>query len=158
MNSKRNRTALDVAWPVEFSPEEWPEGTLHQMSPTVLEEGLFPLRHATGIPMWPSAFATAHVRDAGNSRHSTNGGARLSDATDMHVATLDRLAVVFMAALMMRRIGGIGLYFDTNTPMFHIDMRPERLVWIRVDGEMIYFRNDPRRFFVELGRALESKA
>lgn len=146
-----------INWINEFSASEWPGNVIDVMAPRLFHMALFPLRIACGFAMWPSAFESAHVRPSGDSRHSTKGGTRLSDATDMHVRTYAQLMRVFMEALAIPAIGGIGLYFDTNTPMFHIDTRPERLVWIRVDGEYIYLNNDPIRFFIELGKALEAK-
>lgn len=149
----QTRQATMVEWPREFSPGEWPEGALEKMDAAVLEE-LFAVRSASGIPMRPSGLLAAHVRERGNSRHSTRGGERLSDATDINVGTLDGLASVFRHAQRRERIGGIGLYFDTNEPMFHIDCRATRLVWLRHNGEYHYEVNDPAHFYGLLGKLL----
>lgn len=152
-----------INWIQQFSASEWPGNVTEQMAPSLFHRCLFPLRIACGFPMWPSQFETAHVRDFGGSRHSTNGGARLSDATDQHVSTYGRLVEVFHQAQQIKAIGGIGIYFDTNTPMFHIDERSDRIMWLRVtevdeDGNnkqrYIYYHHDPIQFYIELGLAL----
>lgn len=145
-------------WPREFKASDWPTGTLDQMGMEVLTDLVFPLRKLSGVPMWPSAFARAHVRDSGNSMHSTKGGTRLSMATDMHVRNHQLLMQVFAVAQNMPQIGGIGLYFDTNTPMFHVDPRPDRLVWLRYkEGDktvMLYRENNAVKFYKKLGELL----
>ena len=130
---------MTINWIPQFSPSEWPDNVTDQMSPVLFHNGLFPLRQLSGIKMYPSTFARAHVREDGQSRHSTHGGTRLSDATDMHVSSVQAMMRVFMHAQRIEDIGGIGIYFDTNTPMFHIDMRPQRVLWHRTkDGSYVY--------------------
>jgi uncharacterized protein YcbK (DUF882 family) len=150
-----------INWIREFSPDEWPDNVTEQMSPTLFHKGLFPLRQLSGIPMTPSQLAAAHVRTEGQSRHSTHGGTRLSDATDIHVGTTQAMLNVFTQAQRIEDVGGIGIYFDTNRPMFHIDMRPERLLWHRTkEGHYIYLSDSATtyeaiRFYHSLANEIE---
>lgn len=128
-----------INWIPQFSADEWPDNVTDQMSPILFHKGLFPLRQLSGIPMTPSQFARAHVRIDGQSRHSTHGGTRLSDATDIHVGTKQAMINIFTHAQRIEDIGGIGIYFDTNRPLFHIDMRPQRVLWHRTkEGNYVY--------------------
>lgn len=144
-----------------FSPTEWPEGVLDQMDSAVLVNGLFPLRKLSGFPMTPSSLAEAHVRiDGGESQHSTKHGARLSTATDIHVKDVSTYPILIGAALALMasgHIGGFGVYFDTNTPMFHIDTRSNGpLVWLRdSDGSYLYLQNTPQTFWKKLYHEME---
>jgi uncharacterized protein YcbK (DUF882 family) len=109
--------------------------------------------------MWPSALAEAHVRDSGKSQHSTNGGERLSSATDMHLETISLMIASMAVAESIDAIGGIGIYFNTNTPMIHIDTRPDRLVWLCYkdnSGKLVYLyrENDYAKFYKKLGELL----
>ena len=143
------------AWHHKFKPSDWPDGTLGQMSSTLFTGCVFPLRSQSGVPMWPSKLFEAHVRSNGNSQHSTQGSTRLSRATDMHVSTIVDMLTVFNSALSIKAIGGIGIYFDTNTPMFHIDERADRLVWLRTKkGEYVYMQNDIIKFYKVLASEL----
>lgn len=150
-------TAKDIIkWPVKFKPEDWPGNTLQHMSRELFIRGVFPLRAESGIPMWPSQLAAAHVREDGKSQHSTNFYTRLSQATDMHVKSYENLISIMAVADKMELIGGIGLYFDTHTPMFHIDMRKDKLMWIRTKaGKYIYRENNHIEFYIELGKELQ---
>lgn len=145
---------MTINWPKAFKRTEWPSNSVDYMSEELFNLALFPLREQSGVPMWPSKLFDAHVRYTGTSQHSTNGGARKSTATDMHVKTKAELAKVFTHAMRIPAIGGIGLYFDTNVPMFHIDTREKFAAWLRVDGEYIYLNADPVRFYKTLGEYL----
>jgi hypothetical protein len=135
-------------WHDKFSPGDWPEGVLDCMDAAIIVNGVFPLRDKSGVPMWPSSLFEAHIRTEGNSRHSTQGGTRYSDATDMHVKTYAQMILLMGVAESIEYIGGIGIYFDTETPLIHIDGRPQRLVWIRTDeGDYVYRENDPVIFY-----------
>lgn len=105
--------------------------------------------------MTPSPLVEGHVRSDGNSRHSTKNGTRKSDATDIFIpSTQTAVAKVFREAVQLP-VGGFGLYFDTTpSVMYHADMRSERLLWLRVEGEYIYEVNDPARFYAELSKQL----
>ena len=51
--------------------------------------------------------------------------------------------------------GGIGIYFDTNKPLIHIDSRKGRLMWLcykEEDGERVYLyrENDAVKFYKKL--------
>lgn len=146
-----------ITWPKEMKPTEWPKGTLSHMNFNLFVNGVFPLRKLSGIPMWPSSLYEAHVRhDESESRHSTENHQRLADATDLHVSTVERMLRVMEAACRINEIGGIGIYFDTNTPMIHIDMRPLRLVWLRTKkGKYVYRENDIIEFYRVLAQELE---
>ena len=105
--------------------------------------------------MTPSPLAEAHVREEGESRHSTKRGTRLSDATDLFIDN-SQAANMWRWAQQVTDIGGFGMYFDTNpSTMIHIDTRPDRLLWIRVGGAYIYEHRDPAFFYTQLGRQLE---
>lgn len=139
-------------WPEKLKPTEWPKDTLQHMTRSLFVHAVFPLRAISDIPMWPSSLKEAHVRESGKSRHSTKYYTRLSDATDMHVKTIKQMIEVMNHAETIDAIGGIGVYFNTNTPMFHIDMRAGRLVWICTNkGDYIYRENDPVAFYIALG-------
>lgn len=136
-----------------FSPDEWPEGVLPKMNPELLHE-LFKLRARVSnyAAMTPSPLPDAHVRATGSSRHSTNNGQRLSDATDIFLASWKGLWEVLREAQRMN-FGGIGVYADTRiagkpSPMVHLDMRPERVLWLRHSGaQYVYYNSDPIAFF-----------
>lgn len=142
-----------------FKKTEFPSGVLEHMDARLLTECLFPLRDKSGVPMSPSSLYEAHVRhDMGRSLHCTHHKARLSQATDFHVATHDKMMRVVNYAETMESIGGIGIYFDTNRPMIHIDMRPERLMWLRykvgLERFYLYRENNHVLFYKKLGELL----
>ena len=107
--------------------------------------GIQALRTLSRIPMIPSPVEGAWSRVEGsvNSRHYAID--RLSDAGDLFPAR-DRLMDVWLYAVQMPELGGIGVYFDTDGidgspwPMIHLDLRPTRLLWAcyELGGERIY--------------------
>lgn len=160
------RTAADLDWSQvnRFSASEWPPGVLAQMSPDIIlaqaaVRDALPASHV----FKPSPVARAHVRDAGTSRHSTQGGTRLSDATDTFIPGGWRQALdAWQEAQRHPGIGGIGFYVsrwlgspDQITPMIHLDCRPERLLWVcrKHNGvdQYIYLHSDPKLFFEVMG-------
>lgn len=144
-----------VGWPVAFHPDEWPEGTLDRMDATVMTKAIWPLRALANIPMWPSKLVAGHVRTSGSTKSQHYAVGRLSTATDMHVSSLANMLKVMEAAETISDIGGIGIYFDTNTPMLHLDVRSKRLTWLRTkDGKYVYKENDIIKFYVTLGEQL----
>lgn len=155
--------AVDIVnWPSKFTVNDWPKGVLEHMSAKFIEECLFVLRDKSRVPMWPSSLYGAHVRETGTSRHSIEGG-RLSDATDMHVSSVANMLKVMSVAETIDRIGGIGIYFNTNSPMFHIDSREDRLVWLCYKNDKndrnekpkyLYRENDYVKFYAKLGELL----
>jgi len=149
--------ALEIEeWPAQFKASDWPEGVLKSMSAKLFTDCVFALRNRSSIPMWPSALPQAHVRVEGNSQHSTRGGFRLSTATDLHVATYARMISAMGYAERIPAIGGVGIYFNTNTPMIHIDMRITPLTWLRTkDGVYIYRESDPIKFYITLAEELK---
>lgn len=138
-----------------LSPEEWPEGVLGGLDATVVVV-LSEIRKAVGRSVWPSPVEGAHVRDSGDSRHSTQGGDRLSDATDWFVRWEDAPRF-FTAALMHPDTGGVGIYdamrFREKAGdycMFHIDLRSDPLVWVghgRDPVEYVYSSDEPARMY-----------
>jgi hypothetical protein len=148
-----------TAWPSNMQPHEWPAGTLDHMDADLFTDCAFPLRKLSGIPMTPSSLYGAHVRhDDSGSRHSTKEKTRLSDATDLHVSSIGRMIAAMLTAEQIPAIGGIGIYFDTNTPLIHIDKRPNRLVWLcyTENGKRVYLyrENDAVKFYKKLGDLL----
>lgn len=144
-------------FPVQFKKKDWPVGVLKRMDSLILTECIFPLRIKSGVPMWPSSMYSAHIREDGKSQHSIEGG-RLSTATDMHVKTIPEMLKVMSVAESIDAIGGIGIYFDTNTPLVHIDGRKGRLMWLRYiecnKQFYLYRENDYVKFYKKLGELL----
>lgn len=152
-------------WPSNIQPHEWPKGTLDHMDADLFTDCVFPLRKKSGIPITPSSLYGAHVRhDDSGSRHSTKEETRLADATDLHVSSISRMVALMNYAESIPAIGGIGIYFDTNTPLVHIDKRPNRLVWLccqewnktteKWERVYLYRENDPIKFYQKLGELL----
>lgn len=151
----KKASALTAFHP-KFTKSDWPEGVLDFMDADVLTKAVFPLRDQSGVPMWPSSLFGAHIRREGNSMHSTKGDTRLALATDMHVSTIANMLKAMYNAEKIPEIGGIGIYFDTNTPLIHVDLRPTRLVWLRTSkGEYVYRENNPVVFYETLATELE---
>ena len=143
------------SWHKSIAPSEFPDGVLKHMSAELFTTALFPLRDLANVPMWPSSLYRAHVRHEGNPANRHYAVGRLSDAVDMHVKTFEAMLQVMMCADRIASIGGIGIYFDTNTPLFHIDTRPNRLMWMRTrEGEYVYRENDRVKFYKILGDQL----
>lgn len=167
----RAAISLDFSLIPNFSASEWPASSLAQMSAdTILALGEVRNKLPKSHKITPSPLFAAHVRQAGNSRHSTKGGKRLSDATDCFMLTWAHLLDFWVEAQRNEHIGGIGLYVNRwfgdavkkpITPMFHIDCRPERLLWIcrtnPVNGgdEYIYLHANPKLFFEEMQKLAE---
>lgn len=153
------------SWPSTFSPSEWPDGVLEWTDADLLIFGLFPMRKLSGVSMSPSSLYEAHVRhDNSNSQHSTKNKTRLSNAGDFSLRSHADMIKAMDAAQQIDDIGGIGVYFDTNSPLIHIDnmdTRGNRLVWMcpsRNNGEKrtyIYRENDPVYFYCKLVEELE---
>lgn len=139
-----------------FSANEWPAGTLPAMEAKIIlalseVRAKLPADHR----MQPSPLFAAHVRTHGTSRHSTQGGKRLSDATDIFVpGGWGHARAAWLEAQRHEDIGGIGFYLDrwlgepgNIVPMLHFDCRPGRMLWVCKGNEYVYFHSDPRRFF-----------
>lgn len=149
----------DANWSKYFKKHEFPTGVLKYLNAEILLKGLFPLRERANIPLIPSKLYRAHVRhENGKSLHCTCNYVRLSTATDFHVKNHDELLKVFYECLKIDHIKGIGLYFDTNTPMIHIDSRKEDLFWLRYKEKnkqiYVYMQNDYIFFQKTLTRLL----
>lgn len=148
-----------INWIPNFHAGEWPDGAIEQMSPRLLNDAIFPLRLASGVSMTPSPLLGAHVRSSGTSRHSTQGGERLSDATDLFIGdNVNDVTKVWIEAQRVNAIGGFGIYFDKQmhgkpNVMIHIDTRPMRMLWLTTEaGEYIYWHRDPSRYLAELSK------
>ena len=141
-----------------FDPSEFPQGTLEHMDFRVIEV-LNRLRIAVGGSLFPSPVFGAHVRHQGNSRHSTQEMSRLVDATDFFVSQgLAQRA--YREALKIPEIGGLGVYTDMmfrgqQWPMMHIDLRPERMLWVGVGRPLtyIYEHRNWERYYKKLAEA-----
>lgn len=149
-----------TGWTPSIKASEMPEGTLEFMDARIFSDIIIPLREATGIAIWPSSLARAHVRhEHGKGGHYTNGKTNLSSATDFHTKSYENLMVLVKYLESMDSVGGIGIYFNTNTPMFHADLmsfRKRRLMWlVNKKGEYLYRENDPDKFAKELAKLLE---
>ena len=165
------RNALDLHWPMlrRFSADEWPSGTLEQMAAEIIlavseVRDALPADHT----MQPSPLFGAHVRASGNSRHSTKGSMRLSDATDIFMLSWEHALAAWQEAQRHQGIGGIGFYVskwlgspNQITPMLHFDSRPERLLWVcrknptTGSDQYIYLHSEPALFFKVLGSVLK---
>lgn len=140
-------------WHPKFSPSDFPDGVLELMDARVLTDLVFPLRQSSKIPMWGSALFEAHVRMSGNSMHSIERTG-LSNATDLHCKTYKQMIQLMDEAEQMPKVGGVGIYFDTKTPMIHLDrfdVRGKKLTWLRtINGDYVYKQNDPIAFYKSL--------
>lgn len=167
---------LDFSRVDNFSEGEFPTmevdgdevSVLHFLDAEVVHN-LDKFRRLLGQPVSPNPVDEGWVREGGSegSRHyigqirKEDGDLqpkRLSTAGDVFPDCDARLA--FLTALGMSEFGGIGIYLDTNgpkgtpQPMLHLDLRSERTVWMRYDGEYIYPGNSQEqmdRFFRHLG-------
>lgn len=148
-------------WPSYLGLHEFPGEAAEWMDARLMTEIVFPLRETSGVPMWPSKLERAHVRhEASDSQHSTQNKTELSRATDFHVRDYESLVKMMALLEQNEAVGGIGLYFDTNTPMFHVDLmasRGLRLVWVRTRaGDYVYRENGYKVFYETLAQELEA--
>lgn len=135
---------------------EWPGDVLDKMTPSIFRTAVI-FREATGCRMTPSPDPEAHVRWIdGASRHAigADGMSRLSDATDLFLLDNKDAATAWRLGQRVAGIGGFGIYFDTvlngeKRVLFHIDSRPDRLMWICPSRDRtvekrsyIYYRDD----------------
>ena len=153
-------TELDWNLVRRFHPREWPDGVLDHMHASIIlalaaVRDRLPADHA----MHPSPVPGAHVRDrTSGSRHSTRGGERLSDATDLYMLWRHVWAA-YALALRSPSIGGLGIYTDMlwdgeqgKLAMMHFDTRPERIMWVgwreTPDDPMqyVYWHDNPLDF------------
>ena len=144
-----------------LNDNEWPTGVIKHMAPKIISTAK-QLRLKSGAAMVPSPDPEAHVRfTESGSRHSVYED-KLSDATDLFLVSNDDAARVWNCALSMPDIGGLGIYFDAQLNgkmkiLFHIDNRPDRLMWVcpsrnraKEKRSYIYFREDNPSVFLEL--------
>ena len=156
-----NAAQLDWKAIDRFSADEWPDGVLDRMDPQVIQtlaniRNKLPDDHA----MIPSPVPAAHVRTTGESRHSTQGGKRLSDATDVFMSWR-HVWRAWMWAQRCVSVGGLGIYTDMKysgevgaMAMLHIDCRQDRVVWVghgRDPVEYTYLVREPIKFHRIIG-------
>lgn len=150
--------ALDWNNIANFRANEWPAGVLHNMQARIIEavadiRAQLPADHR----MTPSPAVKAHVRDTGTSRHSIEGGRRLSDATDIFMDHWAHAYAAWEIALHHPGIGGLGFYLDkwihspgNSKPMLHFDGRDEKIFWVCYRGpngdHYVYHHRNPERF------------
>lgn len=150
-----------------LSANEWPKGALEKMDAKVILL-MNKLRELNpNFSMTPSPIYNAHVRDiVGNSRHCTNKGARLSDATDFFMKW-DVFSEFVKQAQRVPELGGFGIYFDTHIssksrPMVHIDCRPNRVMWVRhkpdpKKGSVYVYKSSAPEEFDRLIKSINSR-
>lgn len=155
---------LDFNTIKNFLAHEWPEGVLEHMEADVIRV-LQSIRFAAGYPVIPSPVPGAHVRHSySGSRHSTKNGTRLSDATDFY-CEWPHAQRVWHTILGHPGVGGAGIYTDMmlrgtegDACMFHIDLRPTRVVWVawRQDRNSpmnyVYDKAEQQRILQERGK------
>lgn len=132
---------LDFAELDHFSRGEFPGDVLERVEDELILS-LNEYRGRLGYPVVPSPLVEGWYRAEGSetSRHYAVG--RLSDAGDLFPQCDIRRA--FLVAQGCEWFGGIGIYLDTNgpdgkpQPMIHLDLRPERIIWMRYEGRYIY--------------------
>lgn len=97
------------------------------------------LRSRTGIPVTPSPVIAGWYREGGSTTSRHYAVNRLSDAGDVFPAR-GKIMDFWLACVIDPHIGGVGFYMDTNGPdgrfwpMVHIDMRPQKALWVRHEG------------------------
>lgn len=149
--------ALDFGELDHFSADEFPEGVLMRMEADLIL-GLNEYRETLGHAVVPSPVLGGWYRLDGSvtSRHYAVN--RLSDACDVFPRCDIRDAL--LVAMGCVWWGGIGVYLDTTgpsghpEPMLHLDMRPDRVIWMRYEGRYIYpLRSEAERveFWQRLG-------
>jgi len=117
-----------------FRPDEFPEDPRRHADPALIYR-LDEWREAVGVPIRPSPARGALARFDGSETSRHYAVDRLSDAVDVFVDGSQ--AAAWIAAV--RLFGGVGFYTDTvydgeQRPMFHVDLRPSRLCWLRSAG------------------------
>lgn len=162
-----------------FSVEEFPmmvvpetgetTSVLRWMHPDIPRR-LDQLRELCGTPLHPSPLARGHVRwETSGSRHSADGGRRLSDGVDVFVGGKSPWSSVWYIMTQAERMwewGGIGFYVDTlydnqPRPMLHLDLRPDRLKWVRyrptpaVGAVYVYHNRQPAQYHEVIAHAAQ---
>ncbi|MCV6589688.1 MAG: hypothetical protein OIF57_11730 [Marinobacterium sp.] len=128
----------DVNW---FNPSEFPGGVLDHVEGALIM-ALDDFRALLGQPIVPSPVPGGWCRNDGSTTSRHYAVERLSDAGDIFPQCDIRTALLH--ALGCEWFGGIGVYLDTTGPsgkpeaMLHLDMRPERVLWLRYEGRYIY--------------------
>lgn len=123
-----------------FKPDEFPDD-ITLADPELLDR-LDRLRDFMGSAIYPSPVPGALARTdlgAKSSQHYAVG--RKSTAVDIFCAgePFEAFIKILQSGLFQR----VGVYFDTwfrgrRHVMFHIDLKPEKLLWFRNDGAYTY--------------------
>ena len=149
--------------------KEWPDIIVDHLSEGIFDTA-FEVRTVTGCPVVPSPVPGAHVRfseynenvPGKGSRHNVglNGETRKADGTDLFLVRNSDARRFWKAAQQVESLGGFGIYFDTKLAgeprvMFHLDRRPNRLLWVcpnTAHREYVYQPNGPLHFDAVLDR------
>ena len=118
---------------------------------TILE--LQAIRNLGGFPIYPGGYQDNWGRRHGSSTSEHYAVGRLATAGDVFPVRGHALEFWWLA-LKRPRIGGLGLYADTDgldgSPwvMVHFDLRDRpRLLWVRDYHSYYYLHDDPRGFW-----------
>ncbi|WP_019024095.1 MULTISPECIES: hypothetical protein [unclassified Thioalkalivibrio] len=167
MSAHKGFPASDLDWDQVpyFSPWEWPRGEEEGGPLEYQDAGLILLVSEVrqSLPsthrMDPHPLVGGHWRPSGRSRHSIEGrNPALSDAIDLYMDW----AFVWDAWAAFQRhpdVGAVGIYTDQmysgtegDRAMLHIDLRPERLLWVgwrpnrNHPLRYVYHHTDPLEF------------
>ena len=129
--------ALDRDWDSIkwFTPNEFPKGSLENIEAKLIYF-LDGYRDLLDEKVIPSPVAAGWYRFDGSMTSRHYAVRRLSDAGDVFPQCDIRKALV--VAMGCPWWGGIGVYLDTTgpsgkpEPMLHLDLRPRRVLWMRV--------------------------
>jgi len=155
------KSGADIDWKKDLPNFNWgKEFVEHDIDLGLVDARVFlyaqKIRTAINAPIspsWAKGGTGFHRANSLSSQHSCIG--RLSTAGDW----FPERGFVFKAwlsAIQCDEIGGIGLYNDTTgndgkpQDMFHIDFRDYRIIWIRDNGEYIYYHKEPDKFLTVL--------
>ncbi len=127
-----------------FNESEFPESIEHG-SPELFEK-LDKLRDFIKVKIFPSPAPGALARldlESSSSQHYASK-TRKSRAIDFFTSG-DPFAV-YLKILHSRLFRRVGVYFDTKLRgcreiMFHVDLKPQDLMWFRANGKYIYSNN-----------------
>lgn len=130
-----------------FSRSEFPDTVEHCDPDLILKLQDFRERH--GRPIHPSR----HPKGWGRTKPKYQASQHYADPDEY---ILGRAMDVFPEGNVLQALtlaleldfGGIGIYFDTRIsdlqpgPMLHLDLRPQRVLWCRVNGKYYYPAKD----------------
>ena len=145
----------EVIWSENFAYNEFPGEVIKWIEPSLLQL-LVELRERTGVFMEPSQLERAHARsEESTSQHSTMNWTIKSKASDMQTNNMEHMLAIFTQAQRIEGFGGIGVYFDTNRPTLHFDIRESRVLWVRDHFGVYHSDAVPSTFYRELGNCID---